>query len=135
MQTAFLLILDAWKRVISQVSARGMVLSAACLSAVEQAATVGLVPDSSPADTGSPCSAPPAESPVQGRDKRAAFSLSIMPGQTALPCATLCGRPLRRGGRGARRAPQELWARRGHGLGRWGGRGRCQHKMPFILRL
>jgi len=41
MQTAFVLLLDAWKRVISQVSARGMVASAACLSAAEPAATLG----------------------------------------------------------------------------------------------
>jgi hypothetical protein len=35
MQMTFLLLLDAWKRVIPQVSSRGMVSSAALLSAAE----------------------------------------------------------------------------------------------------
>ena len=41
MQTAFVLLLDAWKRVISQVAAHGMVASAVRLSAAEQTATLG----------------------------------------------------------------------------------------------
>jgi len=42
MHTAFVLLWDALKRIISQVSAHDIVLSAACMSAAEQAATLGI---------------------------------------------------------------------------------------------